>query len=782
MATTAPSIAPAPGAVDPRRWTALSFIALAQLMVTLDTTIVNIALPHAQSALHISDGNRQWVITAYTLAFGGLLLFGGRLADLLGRKRTFLIGLIGFAGSSAVGGAAVNAGMLFGARALQGAFGALLAPSALSMLAVMFTEPKERAKAFGIWGAIAGGGASAGVILGGVLTQYLSWRWSLYVNVLIAIIAFTGATIFIDRGLSARSRARLDIPGVVLITGGLVLLVYGFSRAESNGWRDHITLGAFGAAAVLIIAFAVTEKLVKAPLLPLRVVLNRNRGGAYLALGLSISALYGLFLFLTYYLQTVKNYSPVWTGLAFLPMTVSFIIGSTQISARLMHRIAPRLLLVPVLVVAGAGVGLLTQLKTGSPYTDLVLPAEILLGFGLGSTLTPTINLATIGVSPKDAGVASAMATTSQQVGGSIGTALLNTIAATAAATYIKDHAFGRPTPQLLANGEVHGFTVALWWGVGALALAVVLVLVLINARAQHGRHAVASDAQQRADAPLQTEQAPQLAALVSPSGGAGGAGAGAGTEIRGYVKGSEGAPLPRAALTLIDQNGRQLGRAPARADGGYALTAPGSGSYVLIAAADGHQPQAATVVVGDQPLWYDLVLAGTAGLAGAVRDAAGAAPVAGAMVVVTDVRGEVVASAMTAEDGTFGVQELVAGLFTLAVNAPGYRPAAVLAEVGASGTTQCEVELRAGARLLGTVRGGGAATPLADARVMLVDATGTVVAATTTEADGGCTFTDLAAGDYTVIASGYPPVATSVALDGTGESAFDVTLAHPEG
>jgi EmrB/QacA subfamily drug resistance transporter len=485
MATTAPSVSSA--AVGRRRWIALVFIALAQLMVTLDTTIVNIALPHAQRALHISDADRQWVVAAYTLAFGGLLLLGGRVADLLGRKRTFLAGLIGFAGCSALGGVAVNAGMLFGARALQGAFAALLAPSALSMLAVLFAEPRERAKAFGLWGAITAGGASVGLILGGVLTQYLSWRWSLYVNVPIAIIACTGAAIFVDRGLSARSRAWLDIPGVVLITGGLVSLVYGFTRAETGGWRDHITLGAFGAAVVLIVAFTVTEKLTTAPLLPPHIVLNRNRGGAYLANGLAISVLFGLYLFLTYYLQTVKDYSPVTTGLAFLPFTACSVISSTQIAARLMYRIAPRLLLVPAVLVAAVGVGLLTQLTTGSSFVQLVLPAEMLLGFGLGSTVTAAFNLGINGVSPTDAGVASAMATTSQQVGGSIGIALLNTIAAATTASYVKNHASGRHASALLANGEVHGFTVALWWGVGIMALAAVLVMVLVNARAQHG-------------------------------------------------------------------------------------------------------------------------------------------------------------------------------------------------------------------------------------------------------------------------------------------------------
>jgi EmrB/QacA subfamily drug resistance transporter len=802
MATTIPSTAPAPGAVDPRRWTALTFIALAQLMVVLDATIVNIALPSAQRALHISDGNRQWVITAYTLAFGGLLLFGGRLADLLGRKRTFLIGLLGFAGSSALGGAAVNSGMLLGARAMQGAFGALLAPSALSMLAVMFTESRERAKAFGVYGAIVGGGSAVGLILGGVLTQYLNWRWALYVNVPIAVVAFVGSTVFVSSTLSKRNPTRLDISGVVLITVGLTSLVYGFTRAESNGWRDGITLLAFGTAVALIIAFVVVEQLIKAPLLPLRVVLNRNRGGAYLAVGLSVIAMFGLFLFLTYYLQTVKDYSPIKTGLAFLPMSAGMIIGSTQISARLMYRVAPRLLMVPGLLVAGAGMGMLTQLRVDSPYTALVLPAQLLLGLGLGVAFMPAMSLATNGVDPKDAGVASAMVNTSQQVGGSIGTALLNTIAATAATNYLKDHAHGRATPQLLADGEVHGFTVAIWWGVAALLLAVALVLLLINARVQHAGAPAARDSQ-RADAPLETRVAEETAELAvvgartepvdavalaaasaasaSSAGSANGFEAAAGTEIRGYVNGSEGVSVSRATLTLIDLNGRQLSRAASGTDGGYALTAPGSGSYVLIAAADGHQPQAATVVVGDQSLSYDLMLASTAGLVGAVRDAVDATPVAGAMVVVTDVRGEVVASAATGEDGTFGLQELVAGLFTLAVNAAGYRPRALAVEVAASGITRCEVELRPGARLLGIIRAGGTRTPLADARVTLVNAAGNVVAATTTQADGAYVFTDLTAGDYTVIASSYPPVATSVTLDGTGESGFDVILAHPE-
>src|SRR5882757_4288697 len=315
--------------LDPRRWKALAFIAIAQLMVVLDSTIVNIALPSAQADLGISDGNRQWVVTAYTLAFGGLLLFGGRVADLWGRKNTFIVGLLGFAAASALGGAAVNTQMLLGARALQGVFGALLAPAALSLLAVMFTDAKERAKAFGIYGAIAGAGAAVGLILGGVLTEYLNWRWALFVNIAFAITATIGALMYIHEPAQGRNRNRLDVPGVILASAGLVALVYGFSRAESDGWGAGMTIGLFVASVVLLGSFVVVEGRVKAPLLPLRVVTERNRGGVYLSLGLAIIAMFGLFLFLTYYLQIVRGYSPVMTGLAFLPMIVGMITGST---------------------------------------------------------------------------------------------------------------------------------------------------------------------------------------------------------------------------------------------------------------------------------------------------------------------------------------------------------------------------------------------------------------------------------------------------------------------
>ncbi|MFG2329468.1 MFS transporter [Streptomyces sp. NPDC048604] len=470
---------------DPSRWKALVFIALAQLMVVLDATIVNIALPSAQQDLGISDGNRQWVITAYALAFGGLLLFGGRIADLWGRKRTFVVGLAGFAAASALGGAATGEAMMLGARALQGAFGALLAPAALSLLAVMFTDARERAKAFGIYGAIAGGGGAVGLILGGFLTEYLDWRWTFYVNIPFAVVAALGAYFVIREPAGGRNRSPLDIPGVVLSTLGLVALVYGFTRAESQGWSDPTTIGMFVGSAVLLAAFVFTEAKVKSPLLPLRVLTDRNRGGVYLSLGLAVIAMFGLFLFLTYYLQVVKGYSPVKTGFAFLPMIAGMIIGSTQIGTRLMTRVAPRWLMGPGFLTAAVGMLLLTQLEIGSSYTGLILPAQLLLGLGMGTAFMPAMSLATHGVDPRDAGVASAMVNTSQQVGGAIGTALLNTIAASATTAYVADHLAGATTPAaqklLQLQGMVEGYAAAIWWAVGILAVSAAIAFTFIN-------------------------------------------------------------------------------------------------------------------------------------------------------------------------------------------------------------------------------------------------------------------------------------------------------------
>jgi EmrB/QacA subfamily drug resistance transporter len=378
----------AAGGPDPHRWWALVVIALAQLMVVLDATIVNIALPSAQRALHISNGNRQWVITAYTLAFGGLLLLGGRIADYAGRKRTFVIGLIGFAVASGVGGAAGSSGMLFGARALQGLFAALLAPSALSLLTTTFTDPGERAKAFGIYGALAGSGAAIGLMAGGLLTDFLSWRWCLYVNIPVAALAVVGAFALLhDR--PDHEQARLDIPGVLLGCGGLLTLVYGFSEAQPHGWSSPFVLTLLSTAVLLLVCFGWWQTKARYPLLPLHIVRERNRAGSFLTMCLATIGMFGLFLFMTFYMQNILHYSPLKTGLAFLPTAGAIIIGSTQVSARLLPHTSPRMLMVPGMLLAASGLLVLTQLTVDAEYVTHLLPAMLLLGIGMGLTFMP---------------------------------------------------------------------------------------------------------------------------------------------------------------------------------------------------------------------------------------------------------------------------------------------------------------------------------------------------------------------------------------------------------
>ncbi|MFF2061743.1 MFS transporter [Streptomyces sp. NPDC058200] len=489
---------PGTSETDTHRWWALAVIATAQLMVVLDATIVNIALPSAQRELGLTNGNRQWVITAYTLAFGGLLLLGGRIADLVGRKRTFIIGLIGFAAASSIGGASSGPAMLFAARALQGVFAALLAPSALSLLTTTFTSGNDRAKAFGIFSAIAGGGSAIGLLLGGVLTEYLSWRWCLYVNVPIAVIAVIGAfTLLSDR--AGTRGAHLDIPGVILGCGGLVAIVYGLSEAQSDSWTAPLVLGLLFGGIALLCAFTWWQTRSPAPLLPLRIVRDRNRGGSVLIMCLTTIGLFGAFLFMTYFLQNILGYSPLRTGLAFLPLSAAIIIGATQISARLLPRVGPRFLLTPGLLLAAGGLYSLTFIDTHSSYPAHILPGTTLLGLGLGLTFMPAIATGTSGVPPKDAGVTSATVNTAQQVGGSIGTALLNTIATTTTSAYLAAHLAeaarkGGLTPAEKANivntGTVHGFTVAIAWAAVILVVAAVIAAVLVTAGSPRSREA----------------------------------------------------------------------------------------------------------------------------------------------------------------------------------------------------------------------------------------------------------------------------------------------------
>jgi len=479
---------------EPNRWAVLALLGVAQLMVTLDVTIVNIALPSAQRALHFSTDSRQWIITAYALAFGSLLLLGGKLGDLFGRKPAFVAGLVGFSVASAIGGEAQSFAMLVAARALQGAFGALLAPSALSLLTVSFAGSPDRPKAFGIFGAITAGGASFGLLLGGVLTQMLSWRWCLYVNLAIAVPT---TTVAIRLLVNHRPdiRPRIDVPGVVAISSGLFALVYGFSNAESHSWSALLTVVALCASAVLISTFVAIERRVRQPLLPLSVVSDRARGGAFLSIAFAGSGPFAVFLFLSFYLQRDLNLSPVMTGLAFLPLTGAVGITATFVQTRVVAHTGAK-----PLVMGGMSLGVIamvvfTQLSTGSAYVTGILPGLILLGVGMGCIFAPAFSTATLGVSRQTAGVASAMVNTSQQVGGSIGVSILSTVYASAVAGYA-DHVAPRASG---VAAMIHGDTEVFVWAAGMFGIGLILALVVLPVR--HGRD-VEADAGGLVEAP----------------------------------------------------------------------------------------------------------------------------------------------------------------------------------------------------------------------------------------------------------------------------------------
>jgi EmrB/QacA subfamily drug resistance transporter len=458
-----------------RRWWILGVLGIAQLMVILDNTIVNIALPTAQHSLGFSNADRQWVVTAYSLAFGSLLLLGGRIGDIIGRKRALLIGLIGFACASALGGASVNFAMLVIARTIQGAFGALLAPSVLALLTTTFTKPAERAKAFAIYGGIAGAGGAMGLLLGGILTSYASWRWTLFVNLIFAAVAAVGAVLWLKNDRAA-DRDPLDIPGLLLVSGGLFCLVYGFSHAETTSWQNPYTTGFLVTGVVLLLAFAFLETRTKFPLLPPRVVLSRTRGGSILTMLFASIGIFGVFLFLTYYLQGTLGFSPVRTGLAFLPM-VAALAGTAQISNRvLLPKLGPKIIVPIGLLTDAVAMFLLHLVGLNSTYVSHVLPYLIVLGIGFGLSLAPSFSTGTLGLQPHDAGVGSATLNTSQQVGGSIGTALLNTLAAGAATAYLVGKV---ATPENLRLAALHSYTTAFLWSSLTFVLgAVVAALV----------------------------------------------------------------------------------------------------------------------------------------------------------------------------------------------------------------------------------------------------------------------------------------------------------------
>jgi EmrB/QacA subfamily drug resistance transporter len=456
-------------------------LSVAQLMVVLDATIVTVALPSAQRALHFSPESRQWVVTAYALAFGSLLLLGGKLGDLFGRKWALIAGLVGFAGASAVGGLAQSFDVLVAARALQGVFGALLAPSALSLLTVTFAGTADWARAFGIFGAVAGGAGALGLLLGGVLTQVLSWRWCLYVNLVFAVpTTIVALRLLVNH--TDPDRARIDIPGVLTWSLGLFALVFGFSNAETHGWGATATVVALIASPLLLTAFVMIERRVEHPLMPLHIVWDRARGGSYAALLVTGAGVFAVFLFLTYFLQQNLAFSPLKTGLAFLPLTTVLVITSTTVQTRVIQHTGVKPLVLLGMALGVIAMVLFAQLTPSSSYGSAVLPGLLITGVGMGCIFAPTFSAATLGVASNEAGIASAMVNTSQQIGGSVGTSLLSTIYASAVAGYLTSH------PQvrgLIPAAAVQGDATAFWWAAGIFGLGFLLALLILPSRCE---------------------------------------------------------------------------------------------------------------------------------------------------------------------------------------------------------------------------------------------------------------------------------------------------------
>ncbi|MCD9588707.1 MFS transporter [Streptomyces solisilvae] len=457
------------------RWFGLAVIVLAQLLVVLDSTVLAVALPSAQQDLGFSDASRQWVLTAYTLAFGGLLLLGGRIADRIGLKRCLALGVTGFGVVSAIGGAANSGGMLIACRAAQGVFAALLAPCTLALINVIFPDKRERGKAFGIYSGVLVAGGALGLLIGGSLTEYLSWRWCMYVNVPVTAVALLGALTVLP--LLPGHHIKLDLFGGLVGCSGLVAMVYGFGHVAEQGWDSALVIGLLIASVLLLGLFTVIQSKRSSPLLPLRIVTDRNRAGAFATMVFSSIGLFGMLLFLTYQLQEVMGYSPLRTGFAFLPLLAANVSVSAMSATLLLPRVRPRYLLATGLTIAALGLFLLTRMTPESSYWDGILPGEVVLGLGLGTVMAPCAATATNEVAKSDTGVASAFFNTSTQIGASIGTALLNTIAANATKVYQGAH------PGIRAvRATVHGYVVAGRWAAGLLLMAALMAVVLITA------------------------------------------------------------------------------------------------------------------------------------------------------------------------------------------------------------------------------------------------------------------------------------------------------------
>ncbi|MFI1128618.1 DHA2 family efflux MFS transporter permease subunit [Streptomyces althioticus] len=808
---------------------ALSGLLLGMFCAILSSTIVTNALPEIVSDLGGGQSAYTWVVTASLLTMTASTPLWGKLADLISKKALVQTALVVFVIGSIVAGTAQNPGMLITARAIQGLGGGGLAALAQIIMAAMIS-PRERGRYSGYLGATFAVATVGGPLLGGVITDtsWLGWRWCLYVGVPFALIALVVLQKTLNLPLVKRE-VKVDWAGAFFVTAAVSLLLVWVTFADDKyDWMSWQTGVMVGGAVVLTLIFLLVESRASEPIIPLRLFRNRTITLASLASLFVGIAMFAGTVYFSQYFQLARDKSPTMSGVMTIPMIGGLFISSTVSGIIITKTGRWKAWLLTGGVLLTAGLGLLSTIRYDTPYWHIGL-FMALMGLGVGMMMQNLVLCTQNQVAPSDLGAASSVVTFFRSLGGAVGVSVLGSVMSSRISTYAAD-TIGTLSPQeqaaaakasgsgtipdmdLLPPGirtwleSAYGHGIAdIFLYVAPVALLGFLVTIFIKEVPLRTTGALAQAAQEQATAAGDPVAPTAAEAATVPAGGAAPAvaetqaaaedtfaqpvsavataarpeeSASSGIPVRGFVRGADSTPVPRAAVTLISLGGRQLGRSVAQEDGSYAVDAPSAGSYVLIAAADGHQPQASTIVVNGEPVTYDVLLSGTSGMTGVVRAAETGQPVKDAMVIVTDVRGDLLATGTTGEQGEFSFAELVPGTVTVAVNAAGYRPRALPVEIGATGVTRVEADLETGAHVRGVVRAPHG--PLADARVTLVDAAGNVVGTATTGDDGAYAFADLDGGEYTVIATGYPPVASALTVAGPGVDDHDIELTHP--
>ncbi|WP_406159594.1 MFS transporter [Streptomyces sp. NBC_01005] len=797
---------------------ALAGLMLGMFVAILSSTVVSNALPEIISDLGGGQSAYTWVVTASLLAMTATTPLWGKLSDLFSKKLLVQIALVIYVAGSVVAGMSTSSGMLIACRVVQGiGVGGLSALAQIVMAAMI--APRERGRYSGYIGAVFAVATVGGPLLGGVITDtsWMGWRWCFYVGVPFAVIAL----IVLQKTLKlpvVKREVKVDWWGAFFISAAVsLLLVWVTFAGDKYDWLSWQTAAMVIGSLVLAGIFIAVEAKASEPIIPLRLFRNRTITLASLASLFVGIAMFAGTVFFSQYFQLARGKSPTMSGVMTIPMIAGLFISST-VSGQVITKTGRwKAWLVSGGFLVTAGLGLLGTIRYDTTYWHIAVFMAV-MGLGIGMMMQNLVLATQNQVAPSDLGSASSVVTFFRSLGGAIGVSALGAVMANRVTHYVKDGlADLGPKGAAMGHGGTGGGGIpdldklpapfrtvvesAYGHGVGDVFLyaapaALIAFVVTIFIKEVALKTSASSEAPTTAetpvveaaeapaaitDAPVSAAAAPVTATPTATSADTLEAPATLhGTSVHGVVRGAEGAPVARAAVTLISLAGRQLGRSVAQADGSYGLDAPGSGSYVLIASADGFQPQASTVVVGAEPLAYDILLSGTSGLAGVVRAAETSSPVEGAMVIVTDVRGDVLATGKSGETGEFTFGELVPGSVTVAVNAAGFRPLALPVEIGGQGVTRVEAALQSGALVQGVVRAGSARRPLPDARVTLVDAAGNVVATSTTGEDGAYAFTDLDSGEYSVIATGYPPVASALTVSGRGADGHDIELAHP--